>query len=60
VNRLILVGWNRNNTTFPYRRIERDSDNHRIKVTKNIWLSGHSSMGTFQEFGTMDFSEGIQ
>jgi hypothetical protein len=27
-------------TTFPVRRIERDSKNHRIRVTKNIWLSG--------------------
>lgn len=27
-------------TTFPVRRIERDSRNHRIRVTKNIWLSG--------------------
>jgi hypothetical protein len=27
-------------TTFPLRRIEKDSDNHRIYVTKNIWLSG--------------------
>ena len=26
--------------TFPFRRIERDSTNHRIKVTKNVWLSG--------------------
>lgn len=25
---------------FPYRRIEKDSPNHKIKVTKNIWLSG--------------------
>jgi hypothetical protein len=35
------------NTTFPYRRIERDSDNHRIKVTKNIWLSGAFFNGYF-------------
>jgi hypothetical protein len=27
-------------TTFPYLRIERDSINHKIKITKNIWLSG--------------------
>ncbi len=35
------------NTTFPYRRIERDSDNHKIKVTKNIWLSGAFFNGYF-------------
>ncbi len=26
--------------SFPFRRIEKDSDNHKIKVTKNVWLSG--------------------
>ncbi len=26
--------------SFPLRRIERDSPNHRIYVTKNVWLSG--------------------
>lgn len=34
-------------TTFPYRRIERDSPNHKIKVTKNIWLSGAFFNGYF-------------
>lgn len=26
--------------SFPFRRIEKDSDNHKIRVTKNVWLSG--------------------
>lgn len=34
-------------TTFPYLRIERDSKNHKIKVTKNIWLSGAFLNGYF-------------
>jgi hypothetical protein len=34
-------------TTFPYRRIEKDSPNHKIKVTKNIWLSGAFLNGYF-------------
>jgi hypothetical protein len=34
-------------TTFPYLRIERDSPNHKIKVTKNIWLSGAFLNGYF-------------
>ncbi len=34
-------------TTFPYRRIERDSPNHKIKITKNIWLSGAFFNGYF-------------
>jgi hypothetical protein len=25
---------------FPFRRIEKDSPHHRIKITKNVWLSG--------------------
>jgi hypothetical protein len=42
-------GWLRVNldTTFPYRRIEKDSQNHKIKVTKNIWLSGGFFNGYF-------------
>lgn len=42
-------GWLRINidTTFPYRRIEKDSPNHKIKVTKNIWLSGGFFNGYF-------------
>jgi len=35
------------NTTFPYRRIEKDSSNHKIKITKNIWLSGAFFNGYF-------------
>lgn len=34
-------------TTFPYLTIERDSPNHKIKVTKNIWLSGAFLNGYF-------------
>ena len=34
-------------TTFPYRRIERDSPNHKIKITRNIWLSGAFFNGYF-------------
>jgi hypothetical protein len=34
-------------TTFPYRRIEKDSPNHKIKVTKNVWLSGAFFNGYF-------------
>ena len=34
-------------TSFPYRRIEKDSPNHKIKVTKNIWLSGGFFNGYF-------------
>lgn len=34
-------------TTFPYRRIEKDSPNHKVKVTKNIWLSGAFFNGYF-------------
>lgn len=26
--------------SFPFRRFEKDSSNHKIRVTKNIWLSG--------------------
>ena len=35
------------NTTFPYRRIEKDSSNHKIKITKNVWLSGAFFNGYF-------------
>ena len=34
-------------TTFPIMRIIRDSENHRIKITKNIWLSGVFLNGYF-------------
>lgn len=34
-------------TQFPVRRIEKDSQYHRIKVTKNIWLSGLFLNGYF-------------
>ncbi len=45
----LSYGWIRVNldTTFPYRRIEKDSPNHKIKVTKNIWLSGGFFNGYF-------------
>jgi hypothetical protein len=32
---------------FPLRRIERDSENHYIYVTKNIWLNGYFFNGRF-------------
>ncbi len=37
-------------TDFPIRRIEKDSEYHRIYVTKNIWLSGGFLNGYLQEF----------
>ena len=33
---------------FPLRRIEKDSDNHRIYITKNVWLSGAFFNGYFR------------
>jgi hypothetical protein len=36
------------NNTFPLRRIEKDSENHKIKVTKNIWLNGGFLNGYFE------------
>ncbi len=33
---------------FPLRRVERDSDNHRIYITKNVWLSGAFFNGYFK------------
>lgn len=35
-------------TDFPLRRIEIDSENHRITVTKNIWLNGVFLSGLFR------------
>lgn len=35
-------------TSFPLRRIERDSNNHRILLTRNIWLSGGFLNGYFK------------
>jgi len=40
----IVVEFDNN---FPIRRIEKDSDNHRIYVTKNVWLSGGFLNGYF-------------
>ena len=34
--------------SFPLRRIERDSENHKIKITKNVWLNGAFFNGYFQ------------
>ena len=34
--------------SFPVRRIEKDSNKHRIKVSKNVWLSGTFLSGTFE------------
>lgn len=33
---------------FPLRRIQRDSENHKIRVTKNIWLNGAFLNGYFE------------
>ena len=35
-------------TAFPFRRIEKDSENHKILVTKNVWLNGLYLNGYFQ------------
>jgi hypothetical protein len=32
---------------FPIRRIEKDSENHKIKITKNVWLNGAFLNGIF-------------
>lgn len=34
-------------TTFPYRRIEKDSPNHKIKISRNVWMSGGFFNGYF-------------
>jgi hypothetical protein len=41
----IIVEFDNN---FPLRRIKRDSDYHRIYVTKNVWLSGGFLNGYFK------------
>lgn len=41
----IIVEFDNN---FPLRRIQKDSENHRIYVTKNIWLSGGFLNGYFK------------
>jgi hypothetical protein len=41
----IIVEFDNN---FPIRRIKRDSENHRIYVTKNVWLSGAFLNGYFK------------
>lgn len=33
---------------FPLRRIEKDSENHKILVTKNVWLNGAFFNGYFE------------
>jgi len=40
----IIVEFDNN---FPLRRIEKDSEHHRIYVTKNVWLSGGFLNGYF-------------
>jgi hypothetical protein len=44
-NSSIVVEFDNN---FPLRRIKRDSDYHRISVTKNVWLSGGFLNGYFK------------
>lgn len=41
----IVVEFDNN---FPIRRIKKDSDNHRIFITKNVWLSGGFLNGYFK------------
>jgi len=45
IDNSIIVEFDNN---FPLRRIERDSDFHRIYVTKNVWLSGGFLNGYFK------------
>lgn len=33
---------------FPIRRIVKDSDNHKIRITKNVWLNGAFLNGYFE------------
>ena len=33
---------------FPIRRIVKDSDNHKIRITKNVWLNGGFLNGYFE------------
>lgn len=35
-------------SNFPFRRIKKDSENHRIYITKNIWLNGAFLNGYFK------------
>jgi len=41
----IIVEFDNN---FPIRRVKKDSDHHRIYVTKNVWLSGGFLNGYFK------------
>ena len=43
-NNSIIVEFDNN---FPIRRVKKDSDHHRIYVTKNVWLSGGFLNGYF-------------
>jgi hypothetical protein len=36
------------NNSFPLRRIEKDSENHKIKISKNVWLNGGFLNGYFE------------
>jgi len=59
-NRKLLKNYftivNKNDTTlivevdnaFPVRRIEKDSPNHKILITKNVWLNGGFLNGYFE------------
>jgi hypothetical protein len=35
-------------SSFPFRRIEKDSTNHKIRITKNVWLNGAFLNGYFE------------
>ena len=41
----IVVEFDNN---FPIRRIVKDSDNHKIRITKNVWLNGGFLNGYFE------------
>lgn len=36
------------NNNFPIRRIEKDSEYHKIRITKNVWLNGGFLNGYFE------------
>jgi len=45
-------------TPFPIRAIQKDSDNHKILVTKNVWENGKFHNGTFEGVWNSGIFEG--
>ena len=45
--------------TFPLRRIEKDSENHKIKISKNVWLNGGFLNGYFEGIWNNGLSKGF-